>query len=63
MTRKLSHDNVTKTQIGSELFTHELYLIEITKYAESIVVDSLTFTNDIDRNYAENAVTAMPIIT
>ncbi len=56
----VANDNVTETQIGSGLYNHELDLIEVTKIAECVIVDSVTYTNDIGRNYTENAGTAEP---
>ena len=50
-------DTVSETQLGSGLYDHDLYLIEVTKIAECVVVDTLTFTNDLGRNYAKGAIT------
>ena len=44
----------------TEAVRHELYLIEVTKVTECIVVDALTYTNDIGRNYTEKAPYAQP---
>lgn len=51
----VANDNATETQIGSGRYNHELSLIETTKIAECVVADTLTYTNDIGRNYAENS--------
>lgn len=56
----VADDNAIENPIGSGLYDHELYLIEVTKYAECIVVDTVTFTNDIGRNYTENAQPVIP---
>lgn len=45
---------------GSGLYDHDLYIIEMTKLLECIVVDTITFTNDLGRNYAGNAKTVVP---
>ena len=57
----VADDSVVETQLGSGLYNHDLYLIEVTKAAECVVVDTLTFTNDLGRNYTENAGYADPI--
>lgn len=56
----VANDNATETQIGSGLYNHELYLIEVTKIAECVVVDTLTFTNDLGRSYTANATVLTP---
>ena len=43
--------NAEENPVGRKLYNHDLYLIEITKYAECIVVDTITFTNDLGREY------------
>lgn len=55
----VANDNSEESPIGSKRYNHDLYLIEITKLAECIVVDTLTFTNDFGRNYIKNAVTTI----
>lgn len=49
----IANDTASEMQIGKGLYNHDLYLIEITKLAECHVVDTLTFTNDLGRKYAE----------
>ncbi|MDE6504870.1 MAG: hypothetical protein K2L42_03270 [Clostridia bacterium] len=56
----VANDNATETQIGSGLYNHELYLIEVTKIAECVVVDTLTFTNDLGRKYPKDKTYAEP---
>ena len=56
----IANDSATEFRPGSGLYNHELYCIEVTKVAECIVVDALTFTNDIGRNYTENSALAEP---
>ncbi len=56
----VANDNATEMQVGSGIYNHELSLIEVTKVAECVVVDSLTYTNDIGRNYTDNAQIAEP---
>lgn len=51
----------TESPIGSKRWDHDLYIIEVTKILECIVVDTLTFTNDLGRNYASNAQAVIPI--
>ena len=56
----IANDNATEFTPGSGLYNHELYLIEVTKIAECIVVDALTYTNDIGRNYTGITTLAQP---
>lgn len=53
---------VIECPVGKNAWNHDLYLIEITKVAECIVVDTLTYTNDLGRNYTVNAGLATPYI-
>ena len=43
--------NAEENPVGRKLYNHDLYLIEITKYVECIVVDTVTFTNNLGREY------------
>lgn len=45
-----------------KLYNHNLYIIELTKYLECIVVDTCTFTNDLGRNYTKNAAVSTPVV-
>ncbi|AWW06084.1 MAG: hypothetical protein [Caudoviricetes sp.] len=56
----IANDNAEEIQIGKGIYNHDLYLIEVTKIAECCVVDTLTFTNDLGRNYVANAVLNKP---
>lgn len=56
----VANDSATEVRPGSGLFSHELYLLEVTKVAECIVVDALTYTNDIGRNYTADSTLAKP---
>ena len=56
----IANDTATEVRPGSGLFNHELYLLEVTKVAECIIVDALTYTNDIGRNYTEDSALAQP---
>ncbi len=56
----ISTDTSTETPVGSGMYNHEIELVEVTKYAECIVCDTLTFTNDIGRNYTANAKKVTP---
>lgn len=47
----VANDKATEEPIGSGRYTHELYCIELTKMLEMYVVDSLTFTNVLARDY------------
>lgn len=57
----VGNDTATEFRPGSGVYNHELYLIETTKAAECVVVDALTYTNDIGRNYSENTSLAQPV--
>ncbi len=52
--------NAEENPVGKNLWNHDLYLIELTKIAECFVIDTLTFTNDLGRNYLINAKPVMP---
>lgn len=56
----ITTDSTTEVPLGSGTYNHEVFMLEETKILEGIVVDALTFTNDLGRNYAENAVTVNP---
>ena len=58
----VANDNAEESPVGSKCYNHDLYLIEVTKFAECVVVDTLTFTNDLGRNYTENAVKNLPVV-
>lgn len=47
----VANDNAEESPVGSKRYNHDLYLIEVTKIAECVVVDTITFTNDLGRNY------------
>lgn len=51
----IANDSASEMQIGKGLYNHDLYLIEVTKAAECFVVDTITFTNDLGRFYAEES--------
>ena len=56
----VSGDTAEESPVGSGLYNHELALVEVTKIAECIVVDTLTYTNDIGRIYTKNAKAVTP---
>lgn len=51
----ITTDSATEVPLGSGTYNHEVFMLEETKILEGIVVDALTFTNDLGRNYTENA--------
>lgn len=59
----LADDAATESLLGKGFYDHDLALIEVTRAAELIVVDTITFTNDIGRNYAANAKPISPDTT
>lgn len=50
----VASDAAEESPVGSGLYDHELALVEVTKIAECIVVDTNTVTNDIGRVYTDN---------
>ena len=46
--------NATENPVGSGLYDHDLYIIELTKLLECIAVDTNTITNDLGRSYTDN---------
>lgn len=55
-------NNVVERPIGSGKYSHDLYLVETTKVAECIIVDSLTFTNDLGRLFNTTSTAVAPVI-
>ena len=55
--------NVTENPVGSGWYDHDLYLIELTKLLECVIVDTNTVTNDLGRNYLVNAIKQTPRTT
>jgi hypothetical protein len=51
----VSTDSSVEVPPGSGKYNHDMYIIEQTKILEGILVDALTFTNDLGRNYTKNA--------
>lgn len=49
--------------VGKKLYDHTLSCYEPIKYAERVIADTLTFTNDIGRNYTGNARQVIPTLT
>ena len=47
--------NAEESPAGKKRWNHDLYLIELTKIAECFVVDTITFTNNLGRNYTANS--------
>ena len=58
----VANDNSEESPIGSKWYNHDLYLIEVTKLAECVVVDTITYTNDLGRNYTKGAATVIPAV-
>ena len=61
MTFIVSADSAEETPVGSGWYNHELLFIEETKKLERVIVDALTFTNDLGRMYTDGETTAEPI--
>lgn len=56
----VSNDFSYESPPGSKRYDHEIVLIEQTKYLEGFLCDTLTFTNDLGRNYTANAALVVP---
>lgn len=56
----VANDNSEESPVGSKRYNHDLYLIEVTKFAECVVVDTITFTNDLGREYLLHPSTIVP---
>ncbi len=48
-------DESGEVPVGKKTYNHEIMCLEQTKILEGIVVEALTFTNDLGRNYTKNA--------
>lgn len=59
----ISGDLANELPPGSGLYNHELVLIEQTKILEGFLVDTMTFTNDLGRNYTSAAVKSNPVLS
>ena len=58
----ISGDLANELPPGSGLYNHELVLIEQTKILEGFLVDTMTFTNDLGRNYTNAAIKSTPVL-
>lgn len=47
----VASDNAIEQPIGSGLYNHEIYLIELTKILEGYIGDSISFTNALGNDY------------
>ena len=55
----IADDNAEEMPPNSGLYNHELYLMEVTKAAERVIVDSLTYTNTMGKIYTKNQKSAL----
>ncbi len=51
----VANDYSVEQPIGSGKYNHQLYLIEVTKILEGYIGDSISFTNALGHNYAEES--------
>lgn len=58
----VSADEATEIPVGSNHYNHELSIIEPTKLLEGILVENLTFTNNLGRTYNVAPVDVIPVI-
>ncbi len=47
--------------VGSKRYDHDLYIIEATKLLERTIVDSITYTNDLGKDYLNSVTQAEPV--
>lgn len=59
----IAGDTVEEVPTGSGLYNHDIALVEATKVAECIIVDTLTVTNDIGRVYTDSPSPVVPVQT
>ena len=50
----IASDSAFEMPIGSGKYSHEIYIIELTKIAEGYIGDSITFTNALGSVYTES---------
>ena len=53
----VANDNAEEKPIGSDKYSHKIYLIELTKLLEGFIGDTITFTNPLGNNYIEDTFT------
>lgn len=58
---RLSQDDAQEMPNGSGKYKHTLSFVELTKYLEGIVCQTLTFTNPLGRTISEYAAPAVPV--
>lgn len=56
----ISHDDSYESPIGSGLYRHSLSLIELTKYGEGFICDSICVTHPSGNVYTANAKPVTP---
>lgn len=56
----VANDNAVESPVGSNLWNHDIYVIELTKLLEMIVTESLCFTNSLGKNYTSGALKLSP---
>lgn len=49
--------------VGSGRYDHDIRVIEVTKLLERVIVDSITYTNDLGKNYTKNAKIVEPVVS
>ena len=59
----VSHDESYEAPVGSGLYRHSLSLVELTKYGEGFICDSLCVTHPGGNLYTKNAKPVVPVAT
>lgn len=57
----IANDRAIEVPVGSGLYNHDIYLIELTKITERYICDSITFTNSLGNSYLDNQQKAFAI--
>lgn len=50
---RVANDKIANSPVGSEFYTHTIYLIEETKFLEAFICDTLTFRNALLNRFGE----------
>lgn len=56
----ISVDDSTEAPVGSGYYSHEISLVEETKELEGIIIEPITYTNDLGRDYSKGIIRAQP---
>ncbi len=57
----VANDKAERKPVGGKVWCHDLYLIEPTKLLEMYIVESLTWRNNLGKDYTKNAPNITPV--